>query len=558
MGAALDPWQCDAFDALMEHDNLALRACHGPGKTTFLAWAINWFTMTRPLPKVPTTAPTFNKQVRDILWAEVHKWYRGVQVNAPWLANQFKLNTTRLMNKDYPDEWFAVGIASSEPLNIEGYHSQYILVIFDEAKAIKPSIWQSVQGMRTTHEAKLLAASTPGGPIGDFFKVFNAKEYRSTWKTLFIIHPEPLKAVLKRPETPYKKHKALREHTYYSNRISQKWVDDRKAEWGENSPVYIARVIGDFPMMEGDLLIPYGWIANAADREEGIGGPRVVSCDIARYGRDRTVILAGEGGRVEYGETIARSPEESWSPDAKEENIGDDPTRPRYRGIDATADACQRVRIQQRCDWIVVDDTGLNGVADMLRRRGENVIPINFGSAPTDRPRDEDERKRRQEKHIAESHYLNIKAQMGWECRRAFENNAIGLALLPPQILDPLMAQASMMMYEWVQGAKLKLIDPDDTDEFAAAAGAVEGKKSPDHFHSLMLFWWVAGKIGKALTPQSGAPANIPNTIKRLGISRRNQMPGSSSVGFKNRGQIPAIRAGVVGGMGQHVRGAYR
>ncbi len=55
-----------------------------------------------------------------------------------------------------------------------------------KAKSIKVPTWQSVEGMRTTHEAKLLVASTPGGPVGEFFKVFTSKDYRSTWKKLFI------------------------------------------------------------------------------------------------------------------------------------------------------------------------------------------------------------------------------------------------------------------------------------------------------------------------------------------------------------------------------------
>src|SRR3972149_6308996 len=76
LGAQPDPWQCDVMDAIMEEHNVALRACHGPGKTTLLSWETIHFTVTRPYCKVPTTAPTFNKQVKDVLWAEIHKWWR--------------------------------------------------------------------------------------------------------------------------------------------------------------------------------------------------------------------------------------------------------------------------------------------------------------------------------------------------------------------------------------------------------------------------------------------------------------------------------------------------
>lgn len=522
-----DPWQCDVLDAIAEPgiDNIALRACHGPGKTALLAWVVNWFAPTRPYCKIPTTAPTFNKQVRDILWAEIHKWWRTAQENqdspeAQWLTSQFELTTTRLYHKDAPNEWFAVGIASSEPLNIEGYHSPHLLAIFDEAKGIKKPIWESVQGMRTTQEAKFLVASTPGGPLGEFYKVFT--QYRSTWKHTFVVHPRALEGQLKRKEAlPYS-----RGGTYYSDRVRIEWLNERAEEWGTDSPAFIARCIGDFPSIEGDVLIPYAWLADAEDLEEGRPGDLgVVSCDVARYGRDRTIIFAGIGGTLTHGESIARTPAESLSPDATDDAIGPDRRHPRYRSVDATADACRRVRQVAQADCIVVDDTGVGGgVTDILRRKGERVIPINFGSMPTDKPKDADERATRQRKHLLDSKFVNLKAEMGWALRSAFEQGFIALGRLPAQLKDALMAQCSMVKYELDQSGRIRIVDPDEQDTLAAAAGTLEGRKSPDHFHSLLLYWWVAGNIGRGTKPLSGRPGggqSIPHGIKRLGQSHQ-------------------------------------
>lgn len=521
-----DPWQCDVLDCIADPaiENIALKACHGPGKTALLAWVVNWFVPTRPYCKVPTTAPTFNKQVRDILWAEIHKWWRTAQENqdlpeAQWLTSQFELTTTRLYHCDAPNEWFAVGIASSEPLNIEGYHSPHLLAIFDEAKGIKRQIWESVQGMRTTQEAKLLVASTPGGLLGEFYQVFT--KYRSTWKHTFSIHPRALQGILKRKEAaPYSQG-----GTYYSDRIRPEWIAQRAEEWGEDSPAFIARVVGDFPSVEGDALIPYAWLADAEDLMEGRAGDiGVTACDVARYGRDRTIILAGVGGTVSYGESIARTPAESLSPDATEENIGRDRRHPRYRSVDASADACRRVRLQSGGDVIVVDDTGVGGgVTDILKRKGERVIPINFGSAPTDRPKDAEERQARQRKHILDSKFVNLKSEMGWALRSAFEQGFIALGNLAAPIKDALIAQCSMVKYELDQSGRIRIVDPDEQDELAAAAGTMEGRKSPDHFHALLLYWWVAGGVGRGAKPMSGKAASgvtIPSGIKRLGRSQ--------------------------------------
>lgn len=548
-----DPWQCDVMDALVENEDVAIRACHGVGKTALLAWVINWFTPTRPYAKVPTTAPTFNKQVRDVLWSEVHKWWRiGLQnSDAAWLLGQFELTQTRMYAKEAPEEWFAVGIASSNPLNIEGYHSPHILIIFDEAKGIQRTVWESVQGMRTTQEGKFLVASTPGGPVGEFYKVFT--QYRSTWKSLFSIHPIQLKPTLKRTESaPY----SMR-GTYYSTRVRDWLIQKAAAEWGVDSPAYIARIIGDFPSIEGDVLIPYSWLSDAEDIEQGIPGPRIVSCDVARYGRDRTVIIAGEGGTPLYGETIARTPAESASPDAVlDEDETPETKQPRFRSTVSTAEACIRIRRQWECEAIVIDDTGIGGgVTDILRKKGEVVIPINFGARPTDRPKDAEERARRDRKHLVDTKYRNIKAEMGWALRNAFEGQGLALGALTSTdaaatqaLRDTLIAQCSMVKYQLNEAGVMWLIDPDDQDTIAVAAGELEGRKSPDHFHALLLYWWVAGRVAGTLVPKAGQP--IPSTIKRLGSSanRQQQMAGQTS----------HIRAGRVAGQAAFVRARYR
>ena len=538
LGSEPDPWQADVIDAVKIYDNVAIRACHGVGKTAILAQIALWYTICHSYARVPITAPTFNKQVKDILFAEMHKWWRVAKEKSPWLDSQFDMLTTRFHSKSHPQEWFAVGIPSSEPLRAEGYHSQHLLAIVDEAKAVKKAFFDSLEGMRTTQEAKLIVASTPGGPLGYFYDVF--VKYRSTWKSLFIIHPRALQAQLKRKEAVRndKVHNP-RGGTYYSDRVRAEWVADRKTEWGEESPVYVARVIGDFPAISGDTLIPYGWIVDAENREQGAPGLSAVGCDVARYGRDRTVLIGGVGGTPTFGETIARDPLETTDA-ALAKDIGPDPSRPKYRSVVATADRCQLARRKLDADCIVIDDTGLNGVTDILKERGEKVVPISFGARPTDVPRDAEERARRQRRHLLDSKYVNIKAEMCWAVRTAFETGAIALAGLPQQVLDPLCQQIAMMKYEMDSNGRLRVIDPDEQDEYAAAAGLAEGKKSPDHFHALILYVYIALGFGKGVVPF--ARAVLPKGIHSLGHGK-----GTTNVVRRPGGQA----SWVLGGFGR-------
>ncbi len=382
LGGTPDPWQCDVLDDLADPEvlRIALRSCHGPGKTTLEAWATTWFTTTRPLAKVPTTAPTFARQVRDLLWAEIAKWWRNGQRNAPWFADQFELQTTRLQARGYAD-WYAVGIASREAVNMEGYHAPHILVVFDEAKGIRKPAWDAVRGMQAKH----LVASTPSGKLGEFYKVFT--QYRATWKHLYDIHPRCLQGhpklnpevVGQDPDTgaPTPGQHA-RGGTYFSDRVPAEWVEDHRLELGEDSPVFVARVMGEFPDIEGDVLLPAAWLERAIATSQGTGGPRWISVDVARHGRDRTVFLAGEGGTLLHCETVARYPDETTAPELKTLGVGPDPRHPLYRTVAATALICKRLHRDWGADGVAVDDSVTGDVPVIIRRqqRWLDVVPI--------------------------------------------------------------------------------------------------------------------------------------------------------------------------------------
>lgn len=539
IGADPDPWQCDALDAVYDEsagphgdidavaiDNVAVRACHGVGKTALEAWLILHFTMLHQYCKVPCTAPTFNKQVRDVLFGEIHYWFDEMRQRSAagrWLADQFEMTTVRLEHKTAEKPWFAVGIASSKPINAEGYHAPHLLAVFDEAKGISKATFDAIQGMRTTQRAKLFVASTPGGPTGEFFRIF--EKYRATWKKTFVVHPEWLRKELKRPEVqghdpetgaPTSGMFALG-GTYYSARIQKDWIDARRLEWGADSPVFIARCRGDFPDLAEDRLIQYSWFTAAESREEGAQGGEVwVSCDVARYGRDRTVAFAGRGGTVLAGETIARTPEASSAPEAKAAGaIGEDPKRPLYRSVPATCDFLERFGGEHGAQGFIIDDTGLGGgVSDEMRKRGYRVLPIEFGAGPTDKPKTEDQRKYKRVRGLPETYFFNLKAQLGWALRNAFEAGQLALGRLPDHLLEPLRAQATLMKYEITEKGLLRLLDPDQGEEEEAELlflGEEERKKSPDHFHSLMLCWWACGSAARLTVPQAQAilPRNI-------------------------------------------------
>jgi phage terminase large subunit len=273
-----DPWQCDVLDALVEHRLIAVRAPHGIGKTTGCSFAIHWYLTTHYMCKIPIVAPTFGKQVKAMIFSEVHAWRRKSLLREIYTQNQTKMAIIGAEN-----EWFAEGVAAEEPDKVEGFHAPGgVLYIFDEAKGIQKKIWDAARGALTGPEDRMLAVSTPPlAPIGEFVRVFT--QLRATWKT-FHFGPTP--------------------------RQSKKWRREREREWPKGSPEYVSKILGEIPKSSTDrTVIPLDLIEKAMQRQptaEDLKGSTSVGMDVARYGQDETVMAFRHGKVILPLETFAK------------------------------------------------------------------------------------------------------------------------------------------------------------------------------------------------------------------------------------------------------------
>ncbi len=466
LGVKPEPYQADILDAIAEYDRVAVKSGHGPGKTATAAWADIWFLGTRPFSKVPITAPTFEKQVRDIFWAEVHKWVR----ESP-MAKEVELTQTRMAVKGHEEEWFSVGLSASKPENLEGFHAPHILYIVDEAKGVPDDIFDGIQGSLTT-EAKLLLISTPGASVGYFSQVFS--KFRRNWKTFSI----PCVG-------RWEKGKAIRSSQPISPLISIKWIEARKEEWGEDSPIYQARVMAEFPSEGEDTLIPLAHIEAAERREvDKTSTPlrRALGVDVARHGSDLTVYTCIEAH--------PSSEEDDGDPDgllmAKLTFV----RRRKKKSVVEVAAEAKLLARELDVDVVVVDDTGVGGgVTDILQAEGINTEPVLFGSSPSEG-----------------DSFINLKAELFWGVRRAFETGHVSLSpregRAPKQEVDVLVAQLSSMKYE-IKPKGIRIVDPDEAGR--SKKSPIQGpKKSPDHAHSFGLAWWAAAKHVSYLTVTVG------------------------------------------------------
>lgn len=240
LGASPAGYQAEILANLTNRRRVCVRGPHGLGKSAVASWAVLAFAATREAArrdwKVVTTAGAW-RQLEKYLWPEVRKW-AGRMKGSTWREGQ-EILTLSLKLKT--GEAFAV--ASDRAELIEGAHADEILYVLDEGKAIPDPTWDAVEGAFSAGEAYAIALSTPGPPIGRFFSIHARRPGLEDW---------------------WPRHVTL-EEAIAAGRISREWAEARRRQWGETSPVYRNRVLGEFAEEE-DGIIPLSWIEAAVDR----------------------------------------------------------------------------------------------------------------------------------------------------------------------------------------------------------------------------------------------------------------------------------------------------
>jgi phage terminase large subunit len=379
------PWekQEEIIESVRDNDNTAVASGHGVGKTFISACTTLWFLLCHDQSRVITTAPT-NRQVESILWAEIWSLYKNARVPLGGRLLKTSLNIE--------EKWFALGLSTDDPDRFQGHHAKHLLLVMDEAPGVDPKIYEAAQGILTQAHSKALLIGNPTSASGPFFDCFKSK----LWNTFHIsCYDSP----------------AIRDPEGFPSLTTQKWIDERKEHWGENSPMFQSRVLGEFPIEGEDTLIPLNWCERAVARwhknktAKRLNTHIFLGLDVARYGTNKTVLTDYLPPRVREITKIQRKS----TTEAVNMVI--------QAGITAGA------KLQQ----VTVDDTGVGGgVVDRLRDLKYPVIPINFAQKPAD-----------------PMHFRYIRDEIYWYLREMFRSNEIEI---PPN--DDLIAQLSAIKYK--------------------------------------------------------------------------------------------------------------
>ena len=248
-GKAWAPYQLDVVQRLFEYEREAARANRGAGKSATAAGAVLGFALTREALGINwrvILSASIWRQLTIYLLPEVHKEAHLIdwdKVGREPFSEGIELqNRSLVLSHGRAD-----AVASKEGGTIEGGHADEILIVFDEAKLIPQSIWDSARGMMTGGKAYWLALSTPGEEQGRFYDIFRRARGWDDWDLRHITLDEALSA----------------------QRVDESWALSMESAYDSDDPFYRQQVLGEFAnYADSGGIVPLVWVEKANQRWE--------------------------------------------------------------------------------------------------------------------------------------------------------------------------------------------------------------------------------------------------------------------------------------------------
>lgn len=428
--------------SVFKNQKTTVRSCHGIGKSFIAARVGMAFLYAFKDSIVVTTAPTF-RQVQNVIWRE----WRGAYAKAKIPLGKAPLKVSH----DISENWYALGFSAKKADNFQGLHSAsgHMLVIVDEAAGADPETMIAIDALLTSQHVHVLYIGNPTSPVGEFYDSHKSP-YFIKYKISVFDTPN-FKYNKIRTLADLKQFKTVEEltslHLPYPQLVTPMWAWDKVQKWGETNPLFLSRVLAEFPEEGSDILIPLHLVDKALnkefDEEEWVRRPvaNVIGIDVARFGEDNTVLTAMDNYKVV---------DVDW-----------------YNGKDTMGTVGAAQALMKKMGWtkqyttFVVDDTGVGGgVSDRLSELGFNVIRVNFGEKSSD-----------------QEMYANLKAEIFWHIRQLFLDEKIQLIEKGNSI-----AEIPTIRYNYRSSGQLEII--------SKAQMKKDGLKSPDFADSLALACW--------------------------------------------------------------------
>lgn len=492
-GARLWAAQREIMQQLSARRFVTVRSGRKAGKTEMGALAVLAFIYSSKC-VVLTTAPT-GRQVRDVLWQRIGSMWSKAKTKWPALPGE--LGTIRL---SIAPEHYALGIATNSPDRFQGWHAgvrlpddvdieetdsdevdverlkreaeigdKRLVVIIDEAAGVDDAVYRAIEGSLSGPNVHVLLTANP--TIDAEADHFFARSFQNgkRWHRIRISAceddtPDPV---------PYDSF-----HVAPDWLADKEWVDQMRSEWGVDSPLWSAYVLGKFPEQSLERrFVTKGMLIAAAEAqmpEVSSVGQIHIGVDIARQGADESVATLWWNGVLK--EQIA------------------------WRLPDLMQTANRIVELAKQWGFngemvparnIHIDSVGMgSGVLDRLRQLGFYVDGVDFGSGA----------KYDWKELTGQMIFSDRKSELHWVAKRLLEERKISI----PQKFPELWRQSQWARYDFedsAKGTRIALHKDDGKDGLRERYG-----RSPDQWDSAIIGLSRGGvsKPGFAVIPKGG------------------------------------------------------
>ena len=391
IGMDPDDWQCELLEAVANPEirRVTCRSGHGVGKSSAVAMAAIWHVLMRVPSKTVVTAPT-SAQLFDACFAEMKNIAKRLK---PPFDDLLEIKSDRIELKSSPESTFISCRTSrqEQPEALAGVHSPSTLLLADESSGIPESVFEAASGSMSGIHATTVLTGNPTRNTGFFYDTHN--RLKENWYTMHVSCID-------------------------SKRVSDDFVNDMKNRYGEDSPAYHVRVLGNFPPSESDTVIPVSLIDHAMKNDIKVHEDTVSiwALDVARQGNDSSVLCKRQGPVIH--------PLTVWNNLDLMQLSG---------AVKAEYDA---VSSSKKPIEIIVDSVGLGaGVLDRLRELGLPARGLNVS-----------------ERSMQKETYINLRAEVWFRCKAWLE----GMDVKIPHD-DRLWAELAAPRYHFTSSGKIQV-----------------------------------------------------------------------------------------------------
>lgn len=292
-----DPWpgptspylwrlQQEILTSVWQHQRTSVSSCHAIGKDFTAALVALTFLEVFDPSIVITTAPT-DRQVKLVLWQEIagHRARSKTKLRGRLTQTQLSIGP----------QHYAVGFKSSKdnPERFQGFHAPHLLYVVDEASGVEDPIYDAIEGGMSAGDARILQIGNPLSAAGQFYRAHHVE--RGMWNCLEVDFTDTPNHAGMNPDGSWVVPDEPPKARYF---IAPRWAENMRLKWGEDNPLYQAKVRGRFPTEGVNTLISMVWTQRAIDTPndpQAAWAPVEIGLDVARYGDDESCMVIRQG-----------------------------------------------------------------------------------------------------------------------------------------------------------------------------------------------------------------------------------------------------------------------